>query len=220
MTQATLVLAYAAQDAALASRLEKDLQAKGYTFKSELSSDSHDMLIALISPASTADKMVEKSIIQALDSVQHIIPVQVATAPLPKLIDHLKPVDFTAAYALDALVEQITTLSSPDARRPLKVLTPSVRRANRGTASWLAILAVIWFIIGIVLVGFYGIQAPREEYNNIDTEVAATIEGYVRQNLPHSTEEAINFPATVQAAPTSQRPLLIATATAMVAPQK
>jgi hypothetical protein len=38
---------------------------------------------------------------------------------------------------------------------------------------------------------------------------------YVRANLPHTTQEAQNFPATIQAAPAAQRPFLIATSTAM-----
>jgi hypothetical protein len=219
MTTATLVLAYSQQDAALAGRLEKDLRDRGYVIKAELSPNTHDVLIALISSVSNADSSTQAAIIQALDSAHHVIPVQVTPAPLPALISHLSALDFSNGYPLNALLERINTATSPDARLPLKVLTPSVRRANRSTGTWLAILAVIWFIIGIVMVGFFGIQAPREEYNGIDTEVAATIDAYLSANLPHTTEEAAHFPATLQAAPTAQRPYLEATATAMVAPK-
>jgi nitrate reductase NapE component len=219
----TLVLAYAQQDAALGSRLEKDLQAKGWTIQPELAPDpdphTGNILIIFVSPASNADQMVQATLIDGLDRLLQIIPVQLGGAPIPKLIDHLQMVNFADGYPLDALVERIKIATSPNAPRPLKVLTPTRKRNNRGVATWLAILAVIWFIIGVVLVGFYGIQAPTEEYNSVDTEVAATIQEYVRANLPHSTEEAVNFPATVQAAPTGQQPLLIATATAMAAPK-
>jgi hypothetical protein len=107
-------------------------------------------------------------------------------------------------------------LSSSNATLPLKVLTPTVIRKNRNYGYWLALIVIIWFIFGVILVGFFGIQAPRDEYNNVNTQAAATIQGYLRRNQPHTTEDAVNFPATVQAAPTAQRPFLIATATASV----
>lgn len=214
-----LVLTYSPQDANLAGRLEKDLQAANFTVQPVLSGERRDILIALISPAGSVDQSVQNTIIQALDNGQHIIPLLIGPAMLPKLINHLKSLDFGQGYPLNALLDRIAAVSSPDAGLPLKVLTPSARRKNSSTAYWLAILAVIWFVIGIVAVGVFGIQMPADEYNNVDTEVAATINVYVDQNLPRSTEDAINFPATIQAAPTAQRPFLIATATAMAAPK-
>ena len=218
MTTPTLVLAYAQDDAALGSRLEKDLQAKGWTIQPKLAADTANILIVFI---------------DGLDRLLQIIPVQSASAPLPKLIDHLQMVNFVEGYPLEALLERINIAASPNAPRPLKVLTPTRKKNNRGTAMWLVIhtgapnlgllwlviLAVIWFIIGVVGVGIFKIQAPVEEYNGVDTEVAATIQQYLSTNIPHSTEDAINFPATVQAAPTAQQPLLIATATAMAKPK-
>src|SRR5262249_38517821 len=127
MTTTTLVLAYSQQDAALAGRLEKDLRDKGWVVKSELSPNTRDVLIALISPNANADGMMQAAIIQALDSAQRIIPVQVAPAPLPALISHLPALDFTSGYPLSTLLERINAATAPDARLPLKVLTPSVR---------------------------------------------------------------------------------------------
>lgn len=202
-----LTISYAPGDAELAQRIQQDLQGKPST----------NLLIALISPESNADKDVQKAIEDACDASRHIIPVIAKLAPLPKLISHVQSVDFSSSYDQQALVERVTALSAPGVKPPLKVRTPKVIASNRGFAYGLAILAIVWFIVGIVLVGFGGIQAPREEYNNIDTQVAATIQLEVRQNLPKSTEEAAGFPLTVQAVPTSQRPLLIGTATAIAA---
>lgn len=211
-----LTLAYIQKDAALAARLQKDLEAAGQTVTADLQPGLANILIVLVSPTSVTDTAVKASIVQALDNTQHIIPVLTAPTVLPKMIDHLQPLDFSTGYPFSTLTEQIAILSAPGARLPLKVRTPSVNARNRGTAVWLVIFAVISFIVGIVLVGFYGIQAPREEYNGVDTEVAATVQMYLRTNIPRSTEDAINFPATVQAAPTSQRPFLVETATAQV----
>jgi len=202
-----LTISYAPSDAELAKRIQQDLQ----------SASAGNILIALISPESNADRDVQLAIEKACDASQHIIPVIVKTASLPKLINHLSALDFTESYNRQALLDRVAELSAPGIKPPLKVRTPKVIASNRGYGYLLAILAIVWFIVGIVLVGFGGIQAPREEYNNIDTQVAATIQLEVRGNLPKTTEEAAGFPLTVQAVPTSQRPLLIGTATAIAA---
>lgn len=210
-----LIISYANEDAELARRLLQDLRAKGHTISEAPQMGREHILITLISPAANRDERVQASITTALDNSQHIISVMAQTAPLPKWIDHLKPLDFAAGYPFQTLLDQISVLSSPNAGLPLKVLTPAARVKNRNSGYWLFALALLWFILGVVLVGFFGIQAPREEYNTIETQKAATIIVVIQGNLPRSTEDALNFPATVQAAPTAQRPLLVATATAL-----
>ena len=210
-----LTVTYANEDTELAKRLIQDLKTKGHSVSETAQTGEDHIFIAIVSPSSNADERVQTSITAALDNSQHIIPVMAQAAPLPKWIDHLKPLDFTAGYPITALIDHIALLSSSNAGLPLKVLTPAARTKNRNSGYWLFALALLWFILGVVLVGFFGIQAPREEYNTVNTEVAATIIVIIQGNLPHSTDEAANFPATVQAVPTAQRPLLVATATAM-----
>lgn len=212
-----LTVIQAAADAKLAERIKGDLRQAGYALQEVVSERREDMLIAVISPAANSDAAVQEGLIRALDGGQHIIPVIASPTALPKLIDHLAAVDFSKGYDLGALKGRITALSAPDAGLPMKVLTPRVREKNRGVGYWLAALALVWFILGLILVGIFGIQAPQEEYNTIATELGATVNAYVERNLPHSTQDAANFPATIQAAPTAQRPLLIATATARAA---
>ncbi|MBI5666922.1 MAG: toll/interleukin-1 receptor domain-containing protein [Chloroflexi bacterium] len=204
-------------DADVAARLRQDLQAAGYRLSDALAAGVDNLLLVVLSPAANTDPHVEQAIITALDNGQHIIPVLAKPAPVPKLIDHLAVLDFSTRYDADALRSYVAALSGPDAHRPLKVITPRVRQANRRAGLWLGALALLWLIIGLVLVGVFRVQAPLEEFNTVDTLEAATIQAAVGRNLPHSTQEAENFPLTIQAAPTAQRPLLIATGTALVA---
>jgi hypothetical protein len=212
-----LTVIHTAADTNLAERIKADLQKAGYSLHEMVSERREDMLIALISPAADSDAAVQEALIKALDAGQHIVPVIASPAALPKLIDHLPVVDFSKGYNLAVLKARIEALSASDAGLPMKVLTPRTRQKNRNVGYWLAALALVWFIAGLILVGIFGIQAPQEEYNTIATEVGATVNAYVERNLPHTTQEAANFPATIQAAPTAQRPLLIATATARAA---
>jgi hypothetical protein len=208
-----LYITYAPEDTALATRLKNDLQQAGYTVGDSLTAEMGNVLIAVLSNNAWANTAVQENVYRALDNSQHIIPVLAGTTKLPKLIAHLALVDFTSGYPIETLKAEVTRLSSPDAAHPMRVLTPNVRRSNRRIGYWLFGLTFFWFIVALILVGYYKIQAPTEEYNSIATFAQATINVYVGRNLPRTTEDAINFPMTIQAAPTAQRPLLIATGT-------
>lgn len=215
-----LTLVYNPQDASLAQRVMQDLKAQGFDFKESLTAEKGLILLAVTSPAANTDASVQNVITQAFDNGQHIVLLTAQPAPIPKIMNHLRVFDFSSSsYPLPALAEHLRFLASPEAGSPLKVLTPKTRAKNRGIGIWLTILVLVWFVVGLVVVGFFRIQAPVEEYNTVETEYAATVASIVQQNLPRSTEEAENFPATVQAVTTAQRPVLIQTATALVAPR-
>lgn len=207
------------QDAALAQKVTTDLKAQGFAFNDTLTTDKSNILLAVISPAANTDTAMQNVLIQAFDNAQHIVLLMAQSTTLPKLINHLKVFDFSSGYPLPALDAHLQHLASPEAGLPLKVLTPKTRTKNRGVGIWLTVVVLLWFVVGLVVVGVFRIQAPVEEYNTVETEYAATVANIVQQNLPRSTEEAINFPATVQAVTTAQRPILIETATALVAPR-
>ncbi len=214
-----ITLAYDLQDSALAKRITQDLTAQGFSINETLAPGKENILIAFASPAGDKNPAVQDVITQAFDNGQHAVVVNTQSSPTSKLTNHLKAFDFVKAYPLPALIEHLKLLSSPQAGLPLKVLTPKARAKNRGIGLWLTIVVLFSFIVGLVLVGFFRIQAPVEEYNTVETEYAATVANIISTNLPRSTEDAINFPATVKAVTTAQRPLLIASATALVAPR-
>ncbi|MCB9454371.1 MAG: toll/interleukin-1 receptor domain-containing protein [Anaerolineaceae bacterium] len=209
-----LLLTNTPGDAPLADRLRGDLQAAGHPLTETVQKGA--TLIAILSPEAVTDTQVMATITQALDAGLHIIPVLASAMPLPSLIDHLEPLNFTNQYPLAALQNRIGQLSRPDTRPPVRVRTPAVRAANRRFGYVLVALAVLWFLIGVILVGGFGIHAPQEEFNTISTFEFATVQIYLSNSQPRTTEDALNFVSTVQAAPTAQRPLLIATATALV----
>jgi hypothetical protein len=201
-------ITFAPGDATLANRLQNDLsQAPDLR-------GTDSMLVALISPAANADSSVQQAIITALDNNQHIIPIIAQPTPLPKLINHLQALDFSAKYDSDLLIERLQALSAPDAPSPMRVLTPKTRTANRRFGYIFAALAVMWFVIGILLIGGHAVEFPRDEYNQVETQIVMTRDYFLDQNQPRTTEQATSFPVTLRAAPTYQRPFLIATATA------
>jgi len=198
-----MTILYHQADAALASRLQNDLPR-------DLNNDSQ--IIAILSPQAVADSVIQNTINEALDQNKRIVPVLAQATALPKLIEHLEAVDFTKNYNLESLMAK---LSAPTASLHMKVRTPAVNTSNRRAAYVIAAIVFVMFLGGIYLVGVMGIQAPTEEFNNVETEIIQTRDYYVDSVLPRSTEDALNFQATVDAARPTLRPILIATATAV-----
>lgn len=189
---------YAAQDGVLAEWIERDFH------------DISRQVIVILSPATAQDEHVQAAIIQALDKGERLIPVLAAATPLPEMIEHLEPVDFSAGYDAHALRAHLT-----DAGTPMKMRTPTVRKVNRFDGYFLLAIVLFCFVVGLFFVAGGVIRNPDAEYAAVETEIVLTRNYYVDANLPHSTQEAAEFASTVQAVPTALRPILSATATAM-----
>lgn len=202
---------------ATADRLRADLQSAGQAIDSAQSTTRTQVVIALLEANSETDPSFMQGLLRALDSSQHLLPVLVEDAPLPKVIEHLGALDFTDGYDPKAIQQWLSHASAPGARPPMRVLTPQLRNRNRRIGLVLAAAAIFWFVAGLILVGVFQIQAPREEYNSLDTLVAVTVDAALDRFRPNSTLDATGFPATVQAVPTAARPLLAQTATAQAA---
>ena len=186
-----ITLIYAPADEKLARRIEADLAQSGLAVAEKVA-------LLLWSPDAASDASVNQAVAAARADGQRILPIMAQPARLPTEIT-AEPVDFTLTYNFNALKGWLLLKPVPSNRRTLIVLV---------------VAALLMFAAALYMVGVGGIQAPEEEYNAISTEAMQTIQVFLERNLPHNTQEAANFPATLEHAPTAQRPLLIATATA------
>ena len=217
-----LKLLYNATDARLANRIESDLRDAGYELlPADQGMTRDDVLIPILSPAAQRERAIQDAIDAALDRSQHVLPVIAQPVEIPRTIDHLPMLDYSDAYDFAALKANVDAALTPNARLPLKVLTSSTRRANRAAGLVVALIAVLMFLVGLYAVGVLKIQMPQEEFSAVDTEAAMTRDAIVApeleiygQFLPRSTEDAANYPATLQAVPTVYRSLMALTATA------
>jgi len=203
-----LTLTYTAADADLANRLQSDLQ-------NSATANSDRVAIVVLSPQALNDREVTRAIDLALDKGLHILPVLAKPVALPKLIDHLTPLDFSERYDKTALLQRVATLASPEAGLPLRVRTPQVRANNRFYGLALIIIVGGMFVLSLLALGGGVIAFPTQEYATIDVEVTLTIQAYIDELLPRSTQDAVNFPSTLEAAPTRLEPLLREAATAV-----
>lgn len=202
-----LTIIHHASDALLAAQIKETVR----------DLEDYAGMIVVLSPAGVGDAQVMRAIYDAVDHSQHILPVLAKSVVLPDVIANLQPLDMSEGFRTDALRERITALQSGGLT--MQTLTPRKRMHNRNFGLLIGFIVVFMFLIGIVSIAVLGIRPPREEYNTLDTMVAATQHIYIAPEIapfvPRSTDDALNFPATAQAMPTRFRPYLIMTATAV-----
>lgn len=208
-----LSISYGADNAQLAARLQTDL--KTARIRRDKQDSSEQVLIALVSPQSEADEAQQSAWRAAKTNGDFIVPVLTDGAALPQMLAGHKALDFKGGYDFDALAEHLAQLAAREPKFPLKVVTPKKLRSNRRVGLALTVVVFIMFaaaVLGITagLVGF-----PKEEYEEVEAEFQATLGVLIDTILPNSTQDAVNFPATVDAAPTRLQPFLAATATAL-----
>jgi hypothetical protein len=207
----TVTLVYAESDHKLAMRIRGDLEAQSIRVSDDLGDNS--VVVAVLSAQAVNSPKVMNMLNIASDKYHHILPVLAENIKLPRLIDHLAPLDFSQAYLEKSLMKRVTELASPDAPRPLTALTPAKRRQNVQSSIIYAVAAFGIFLLGIIGVGVYGLQAPAERFYGIETQVYLTQRVFIDRALPRSSEDAVSFELTITHIPTKARMEAIATAT-------
>jgi hypothetical protein len=195
---------HAPADSGLAEKIKQDLA------NHAPEETASGQVIAVLSAAAVTDSNVEAAIVASLERGERIIPVIAEPTTLPEIIEHLTPVDFSQGYQFEALRDRLA-----NAGTPMKVRTPSVRKLNRLDGYVLIAFVLFCFVVALFFVAGGAVRNPDTEYAAVETAVVLTRNYYVDANLPRSTQEAAEFPRTVQAAPTALRPILSATATAV-----
>lgn len=214
---ATLTLLYTASDSDLAARIRDDLTNAGHTVRENTGANESPLTVALLSPAALDDAAVKTGINEALDAMQHVLPVLAQSVQLPRVIDHMQPVDCSAGYDRDALLREVAYLTGPNAPRPMKVLTPAQRAANRRAGYYALGLILLIFTVSVVAIATGIVGVPEEEFAGVETQIYLTRNFFIDEALPFTTQEAVNFVATVERAQPSVQPFLIETATGIAA---
>lgn len=195
-----LTIAHTAADAKLAARIRGDLEAAEYTIHDSVQPGKDALLIVVLSPNTAADEGVQRAIIDALHNYQHVIPVIAQQVALPKLIDHLQPIDFSDEYDVARLLHRIEEVTAPGAPPPLTTLTPNVRASNLRAGLIGGGIVLILFVLGVYLIAFEGLAPPSDDFAAVETEIILTRNYFIDEALPRSTEDAETFPLTLEAA--------------------
>lgn len=168
------------------------------------------ILIVLVSRASLADRHVQAEVDKALAQGIHIVPILTEAVELPARLMDGPPLDFSGGYDRERLLERLAQATM----RP-----EELRRANRRALTVVGGIALLMFGIALIAIVSGSIAFPVAEYNEEATFQAEWVNGLIRETLenvqPRSTEDALNFPATHEAAPTRLYLYIRETATAL-----
>ena len=195
-------ITYTAQDRALAEQIRDDLTG---AFES-----SPTLLIVLVSGASNQDPVVAAETERARQSGAIVLPILTENVALPEQLAYEKALNFAGGYQHDSLLRRLSQLTMTGAE---------VRQANR--RALLAIGAIALVMFGLAIIGMLSglVAFPVAEYNEEATFQALWIDGLIRETLeyvqPRSTDDALNFASTLEAAPTRLYYYVRGTATAL-----
>lgn len=168
------------------------------------------LLIALVSSQSNADPQVQAEIEKARSSGLPVLPIRSEDVALPAALAGQRALDFSGGYDREGLLRRLARLN----RTP-----QDVRRANRRALVAIGGIAALMFGVAVVAMAAGLVAFPVAEYNEEATFQAQWIGGLIIQTLervqPRSTADALNFPATHEAAPTRLYFYIRETATAL-----
>ncbi|MYD09663.1 MAG: TIR domain-containing protein [Chloroflexi bacterium] len=198
-------ITYSEEQKALAERIRDDLAGA--------LEPGPPLLIVLVSAASTADPLVQAELADAQATGERILPILADGTGLPPAFgatSNMAALDFSRAYSRERLLAHVARAKTSQA---------ALRRANRRALAAMALLAALVFGIAIITMSSGLIAFPVAEYNEEATFQAEWIDGLIRATLeavqPRTTEDALNFAATHQAAPTRLFYYIRETATAL-----
>ena len=196
-------ISYSAAQKALAEKIRDDLTKAGFQTEQAV-------LLVLVSAESNNDPTVQDEITRAIKKAVSIIPILTENVTLPESLDVYKPLNFSGAYKWQSLMTRLsqTTMNSDD-----------VKKANRRAFLVIGGIALVMFLVGIYGISSGIVAFPVEEYNEEATFEAKWVNGMIVQTLeyvqPRTTEDAVNFESTLEAAPTRLYLYIRETATAM-----
>lgn len=193
----------ASADIKLAEQMQRDLTR--VSFKME-----HAYLLVLVSGASKDDAAVQQAI-QDAQQQQRIVPILLDNTPIPDTLTKFPVVDFRSGYRRGTLVQHLRRLELGEERL----------KGNRRIFGFMAFIVLIMFTASLLAISGGLVAFPQDEYATEQAQEDAMIATLVYPTLaglqPRTTDEAANFPATVEAASTRDRAFLRGTATALPA---
>jgi len=196
-----LNITYAPSEAELAEKLQNDLGQAAFELE-------NNFLIVLVAPESSSEETVEKAIKDALAEGHKVVPFMVRDAAVPQPIRNMPVFNMKNNYKINKVVDYLK-----------KVDQGERIKSNNQAFLFLGIIVLIVFTLSMIGLASGLVAFPRDEYDAaIATENAAR-DALIQPTLdvwqPRSTEDAENFPATVEAVGTRYRSFVIMTATAI-----
>lgn len=168
------------------------------------------LLIVLVSAASNQDPVVAAEVARARQRGIQLVPILLENVALPDALAYEKPLNFAAGYRRATLLRRLAQLT---------MTSTDVRQANRRALLLIGAIAAVMFALAIIGILSGLVAFPVAEYNEEATFQSLWIGGLIRQTLeyaqPRSTEDALNFAATLEAAPTRLYYYVRGTATAL-----
>lgn len=195
-------ITFATAQTQLAERIRDELTDAFHT--------TRPVLIVLVSADSNDDAYVQAEIADARDKGIQLLPILTENVPLPLALEHERPLSFVRGFKRDSLLRRLSQLT---------MTSGDIRRANRRALTVIGVIALLMFAAAVISMSLGIVAFPVAEYNEEATFQAQWIDGLIGETLeyvqPRTTQDALAFNATLEAAPTRLYYYVRGTATAL-----
>lgn len=184
------------------------------TIQADLSQASlrldNPILLILVTPDAMADSSILDSIRKAKQDKHVLVPVLLRSMAIPDVLKEERILDQTKGYKKSKLIQFIKQAD----------IGKEQTASNRRLFFYIAGAAVLMFAISLASIASGVVQFPVDEYateNAIrDAQVNTIVAPQLDAIRPRSTEDALNFDATIEAIENDDLlPFLVGTATAI-----
>lgn len=198
-----LNITFSTGDAHTAEQMQNDLSQSG--IRSE-----NPMLIVLIAPDSVEDEVVLSGITKAQTAGQVVVAVILRKSALPDSLKGVDSLDLSKKYDKKKLIAFVKRYD----------ITRERRVNNRRLLFIVTGVVLLMFVISLISIARGIVAFPVDEYSTEnairDAQVATLVAPQIELVLPRTTEDALNFPATLEAVRNDDLvPFIIGTVTAM-----
>ncbi len=218
MTQLQLTIVFADNDEDQAKALAQQLQDRGYTF-APLRPEG--VLVAVVSPAGLKSMELRQMISEAFKLNSPVVLVETESSTLPQMARDLEPVRLTGSpndvdkviAAIEQAANEPDTLESSTPKDAPQPAPENTRNPNLRFGLIVGGGILLLFGLYTIAIALFDIEAPQEEFQELYTRDAMTINAFAQEYMPRSTEQAENFEVTLESVGSDLATLVVQTAT-------
>lgn len=214
MPTPNLTIVYADTDQQPALQLAEALQERGYVFTPLT---PNNVLIAVISPGGLQSMELRQMLDEAFRMNSGVVLAETQASTLPEMIRNADPVRLSGNTAQDvkAIIDAIKRAKDPEEPDAAPLVPSSERTTNPNGRLGILIGLGILGLFGLytVAIALFDIEAPQEEFEELYTRDAMTINAFAQEYIPLNTEQAESFEITLEGVNDELATLVVATAT-------
>jgi hypothetical protein len=206
-----ITLNHTTKDQQLADNVRATLESNNYTITNQ-NTDQTILSIIIISEQAAKENLLVQAVRDTISRNQQILFILKEAIQLPRHIEHLPVLDFSYQFNNKALLDQVNTLTAPDAPKPDYLASVNLIQSNTKLGIGVALIVLLMFGLAILGVLTGALVPEPDEFAGPETQVYLTRNYFIDEAIALDDPD-LSFDQKIQQARPTIQPYLILTAT-------